>query len=273
MKRATFVLCGIVVLVSLSAFTYVQVKSVKLLEQAGIPAEDIRRSIFSSFTSQYLAYPNISRLKKVAMGQRTEAVQEIYAFAKGYVQTPEFKKNYAEWREQLKPEPPEKPKPMAEQRKEQKAQLQASIKEMEQNMKSAPAEYQAMLKDNIAMMKQQAKEYDNPDNPMFSKDMEQMQLEMYKTSLEEHKEKLAEWENTYPADATIMIRKWLNRFLDTSKEVDFGAALKPGEGGKMVFVKPEYESQSAEWKMCFRAGRDVVQAARTASQQWLKELR
>ncbi len=273
MKRALFVLCGLVVLVSLSAFTYLQVKTVRLLEQAGIPAEDVRQAVFSSFTSQYLSYPNINRLKKVASGQRADAVQEIYAFAKSYVQTSEFKKRYAEWREQLKPEPPEKPKSMAEQRKEQKAQLQSSIKEMEQNMKTMPAEYQGMMKDNIAMMKQQMKEYDNPDNPMFSKEMEQMQLEMYNSSVEDHKQKLVEWENKYPVDSQVMIRRWLNSFLDISKDVDFGAGLKPGEGGKMVFVKPDYESKPAEWKMCFRAGKDVVQAARSASQQWLQELR
>lgn len=273
MKRILLVLCGFGVLISAGAFAYLQVRSVRMLEQVGIPAEDIRQAVFSSFISQYFSYPNIAKVKSIATGQRSAAVQEIYAFAKSYVQTPEFKKRYAEWREQMKPEPPEKPKSMAEQRKEQKAQQQASIKEMEQQMKTMPAEYQATMKETISLMKQQMKEYDNPDNPMFSKEMEQMQLEMYNSSVEDHKQQLVEWEKKCPADPNVMIRKWLNKFLDISKDVDFSARLIPGEGGKMVFAKSEFESKSSEWKMCYRAGREVVNAARAASQQWLQELR
>jgi len=59
----------------------------------------------------------------------------------------------------------------------------------------------------------------------------------------------------------------LQDFLRISATVDFDAEL---DGN--VFVKKEYEKKSSWWKMCFRAGRDVVQAAREDAQKWLDEL-
>lgn len=74
-------------------------------------------------------------------------------------------------------------------------------------------------------------------------------------------------EKKYPSDSKELIKQRLKTFLDISATVDFDAQLN----GSM-FANPEYESKSGEWKMCFRAGRAVVQAAREEAQAWLKEL-
>lgn len=42
--------------------------------------------------------------------------------------------------------------------------------------------------------------------------------------------------------------------------------------GKMVFADAAYEQRSGNWKMCYRAGRDVVQAGRVEAERWLREL-
>jgi hypothetical protein len=63
----------------------------------------------------------------------------------------------------------------------------------------------------------------------------------------------------------------LQQFLAAGADVDFDAKLTPS-GGAMTFVNPDYEQKSSEWKMCFRAGRAPVAAARAAGQAWLKEL-
>ncbi len=39
-----------------------------------------------------------------------------------------------------------------------------------------------------------------------------------------------------------------------------------------MFANPDYEAKDGQWKMCFRAGRGVVEAAREEAQAWLKEL-
>lgn len=77
----------------------------------------------------------------------------------------------------------------------------------------------------------------------------------------------ADDEKKYPSDAKELIKQRLRTFLDISATVDFDAQLN----GSM-FANPEYEAKSGEWKMCFRAGKAVVQAAREEAQAWLKEL-
>lgn len=273
MKAAMAATLLFTVLAAVVVAALADIKAVKALEMVGIPADLTKESVYYSLTGGYLNYPNPMSLKKIAAGQRAEAVREIVAFAKGYVRSDDFKNRYMEYRNNQKPEPPEKPKPMAQQRAEQKAQLQQSIKETETNMKSLLADQRQMLQPTVEMMKQQLKEYDNPENPMFSKQMEEMQKQMYDMQMEEHRTKTAEWEQKYPVDAKPMIRGWLTKFLDETKDVDFSAALKDGPYGKKIFVNPAYENKSSNWKMAYRAGRDVVETGRAAARQWLEELK
>lgn len=77
----------------------------------------------------------------------------------------------------------------------------------------------------------------------------------------------ADDEKRFPADANVLIKQRLKEFLDVSATVDFDARLN----GSM-FANPEYEAKSDQWKMCFRAGKAVVEAAREEAKAWLKEL-
>ncbi len=77
----------------------------------------------------------------------------------------------------------------------------------------------------------------------------------------------ADDEKKYPADANELIKQRLKEFLSISATVDFDAKLN----GSM-FANPDYEAKDGQWKMCFRAGRGVVEAAREEAQAWLKEL-
>src|SRR6185369_13970450 len=61
----------------------------------------------------------------------------------------------------------------------------------------------------------------------------------------------------YPADAKQVVRNRLKDFLDISATVDFDAEVSNGR-----FTNPEYQAKNGYWKMCYRAGKEVVQAAR-----------
>jgi len=74
-------------------------------------------------------------------------------------------------------------------------------------------------------------------------------------------------EKRYPSDAKALIKQRLTEFLEVSATVDFTAQLNGS-----VFANPRYEAKSGQWKMCFRAGKEVVAAAREEAQAWLKEL-
>lgn len=70
-----------------------------------------------------------------------------------------------------------------------------------------------------------------------------------------------------------MIKRWLTRFLEESRDVDYSARVIDDAHGRKVLVNPAHESKSPHWKMCYRAGRDGVEASRIAARQWLAELR
>ena len=74
-------------------------------------------------------------------------------------------------------------------------------------------------------------------------------------------------ETKYPSDPAVLIRERLTEFLRISGTVDFDAEL---DGTS--FADEKYEKKSHTWKMCFRAGKPVIDAAREEAEVWLKSL-
>ena len=73
------------------------------------------------------------------------------------------------------------------------------------------------------------------------------------------------------ADLKAVLNQQLTDFIDLTGSVDFAAQLSK-RGSKMVFVNPDYEAKSDEWKKLFRMGREPVMAARAFAQQWQASL-
>jgi hypothetical protein len=104
-------------------------------------------------------------------------------------------------------------------------------------------------------------------------------LSMLRTGIEmgraqaktQHEANVQRWEQQFPGDPKMLLARRLREFLDVTADVDFDAALVD-RGGKKVFAEPRYESKSADWKVCFRAGQAAMTAARAAAAAWLKEL-
>ncbi|MBI5471332.1 MAG: hypothetical protein HY961_03205 [Ignavibacteriae bacterium] len=273
MRKTLVVAFFAMLFVAICAFKVLEVRTIRSLEKVGIPAEIARQSVWTSISGGYLSYPDAVKLKKIAAGDRVTAVREVVAFAKDYVRTEDFKKQYLKYREDRKPEPPDPPKSAAQMRAEFKQDLQKNITELEKTLKSLPAEQRESMRSAIEMQKQQLKEADDPNNPMFSNQMDDYSKQAFDAEKQTHQEKLAEWEQQYPTDPKPMIKKWLTTFLEVSKDVDYAAKLVRNKEGKMEFVNPDYETKSNNWKMCFRAGRETVMAGRAAAQQWLTELK
>ena len=68
-----------------------------------------------------------------------------------------------------------------------------------------------------------------------------------------------------------LIKTRLFKFLEVTKDIDYNAQLTE-RNGKKYFANPKYEGKSGQWKMAFRAGKEVTETARTFVQEWLKEL-
>jgi len=272
MKKTLILIPVIAISFSFYAFRVFESKSAEFLQKLGIPEEFAKDCIWSSFSGMYLSHPGGTKLHQVSTSERAAMVREIASYAKGYTKSEEFKKKYLEYREGRKPDPPEKPKPMAQLKKEQKEQYQKAIKETEESMKTMSGDQKKMMKGVVDMYREQLKSLDDPNNTMYSPEMDKMQTQGYEMQLQEHKKSLATWEQENPSTPNAMVKRWLNEFLDVSKDVDFNAALIPGDGGKKYFAKTEYERKPENWKMCFRAGKETIDAGRTFAKQWLDEL-
>jgi len=273
MKKISFLIVAFALVMALYAFRAVEQSGIDALKMLGIPEPLAKDCVWSSFSGGYLSYPHAGDLKKTLKNERTKLVRQIGEFAKAYVSSDDFLKKYLEYREGKKPSPPEPPKLSAELRTTQKEELTKSIQQTEESLKSTPPEQQPAIKEVVEMMKDQLKSLDDPNNPMFTKEMDEMIKQSYAAQTEQHKQDVAEWEKNYPKTPERMVQKWLEDFLAASKGVDFSATVVDNDQGKKVFANQAYESKSSNWKLCYRAGKETVEAGRTFASTWLQELK
>jgi hypothetical protein len=207
--------------------------------------------------------------KSLPGAARETVVRSGLAWIKSYVSSAEFKAAYAERRERMKPETPA-PRPSADdQTSRMKADMEKSIAEMKKNMGAMDAEMKKVMEASIQAMRAQMKQMEeDPQQKQLMRQMAEMSAAEDKKG---HEEKLKEWERRYPADPRSLIKSRIREFLAVSAGVDFAAKLLP-RGDKMVFARDEYEQKPAEWKICFRAGKEATAAARAVAATWLAEL-
>jgi hypothetical protein len=64
----------------------------------------------------------------------------------------------------------------------------------------------------------------------------------------------------------------MQQFLDLTKDIPFESQLVPAGNGKMKFADPQLEGKPANWKLCFRAGKEVIEVVRSFATEWLRQL-
>lgn len=263
------------ILILLLGFSYgklIDDKAKSILKQFQMSEDYAKQVIFQNTSGPSFYLPNYKEFKGMVTGDRVALIEVTGKYIKEYCQSDDFKKRYAEYREMQKPSEPEKPKSMDEMRAQQKEDMKKAIANLEETKKQMPKDQQSMFDETIQMYKEQLKEIDNPDNPMFSKQMEEWNQQAYQMQVDQYKQQLAEWETKYPVNNTKpMVKKWLQTFLDKSSNIDFNAKLKDVKGRK-IFENPEYEKKDSQWKLYYRAGKETVEAARKVAQAWLKDV-
>jgi flagellar biosynthesis GTPase FlhF len=273
MKKILFSISLAVLILGFTTGRFIDDKMKNILQQIQLSEDGAKNMIWSNCAYSNFSFPNPLKLKSVAAGERASIVETVARYAKDYSASPEFLNKYNELRENKKPEPPEKPKTVDEMKEEQRKSMEESIKNMEETKLKMPADQQSMFDESINQFKQQLKEIDNPDNPMFSKEMEDMYKQMYDQQMTEYNSKLAEWQNDYPENnPSLVIKSWLTKFMDETKHIDFNAQTAADQYNRQIFVKQEYERKSYLWKLCYRAGKEATGAGRAFAQTWLGEL-
>ncbi|MCW3091725.1 MAG: hypothetical protein JWP81_2794 [Ferruginibacter sp.] len=265
------------VLCILSLFLFSFVATTRLgddvWQQLGLNKQQGTEGIYRSFTSGYLYYYQARNAKNIAGGNRMAVAKDLLAYSKQYVSSDAFKKQYEQERKNAKPHEPElKPvRTKAQIQKDEIASTEKSIRELEKNMKGMDAAMQKNMKPMMEFLTKTLKDYQDPNHQyftslvLFEKNENEQILERYKRDTEA-------WEKNYPADYTSIIKARLQQFLAVTRDVDFNAELKTAYN-KKVFVNPQYERKSTEWKQAFRAGKEITAMARAFAEQWLSELK
>lgn len=235
------------------------------LEQA--PAkESVLDSLASGSVYNYAA---IEAFKALPSASRAAIVRAGLEWIKAYAGTTEFKAAYQALREQNKPAAPAIRPSADEAAKKQRADFEKQVADMRKNMANLDAATKESMEKGIKEMRTQmeAMEKDTQQKELM-RQMNDMQRNEDKKQFEE---KVKDWNEKFPADSRLLIKKRINDFLAASAGVDYAAKLVP-RGDKMVFARDDYEQKPPEWKLCFRAGREATEAARAFAKAWLGEL-
>jgi hypothetical protein len=213
-------------------------------------------------------------LKGVPASGRVAAVEALGAFAKAYTGTDEFKKAYASRRAEVlqnhassKPTPPAPKQTYEAFVAAQRAEYAGKVADMEKVVATMPAAQQPQMRKMLADQR--------AANEKFLGDRKTIEAMLNATAdgaQAEYQRHLEAWtkdEATLPNERPEAgLKASLEHLLAVTADVDFGAKVQNAR-----FVKADYENKPAEWKYCFRAGKDATAAARRFAQAWAAELK
>jgi hypothetical protein len=210
-----------------------------------------------------------AKFKAALPAERAQLVEGVLGWAKAYTESPAFAAAYAQARDHSKPAAPSEKGSVDEALKEQQQGLERQIDEMKKAAAAMPAEQRQAMEEAIKSVR------DTMTQMATDPQMQQLQKQTVEArraqQQQEYEASLITWQQNYPDDPRLLIARRLHAFLDACADVDFDAKLVPS-GDKMRFAEQRYEQKPAEWKLCFRAGKKAVTAARTFATSWLAEL-
>lgn len=236
----------------------------------GLTKQQTEHSITRSFLAGYLDYVEAKNLKKIFLNDRAGIVTDLGNYAKEYVKSPAFIKEYNNYREGYKPAPPQKIQTADELRTESISRLNETIKKMEADIRKANAQMKPIFENIQAEAKKQLAEYQDPNNKMLLTYQKNYPATILLIE-EGYKKQLQNWESEYPGNHLIFVKKRLHQFLAETESIDFNAELFE-KNGIQYFVKREYESKGSRWKMAYRAGKEMVDAGRKIAKDWIIEI-
>ncbi len=231
---------------------------------------------------QRLSFP--AGAGKLAPQVRLEVVKGLLPLAKTYLQTAAFKERYAAWWKEQEPEVPRSLEARLKDAAEEEARNKKSADEAETNLRKQAAEatdpqmkkiYEEALAGYLESKKQMEQMQQDPqmkETMAQSQQFRKQQLEEdFKHDTEEYNKDKAAW--LAKKDANVVIKNMLKQYLNLQGTVDFNAPVVANQYGKKVFTNPEYQGKPSEWKMCYRAGKEVNDFVKSFAQQWLTELK
>ena len=214
-------------------------------------------------------YPNAKLYYAATPASRVAFVRAFLATAKAATETAVFKADYAKRREGAKPDSPEAKGSADQQLSDQQAEQRKKLEESRAEIAKMPPDMQKQMKDMLKTMEDQLNQQAN--DPTQKTAMKQIIETQAQEEQEKYKRSMTEWSSAYPEHPSAAIAKRLKEFLALTADMDFDAKLE-AVGGKQRFANSQYESKDSDWKLCYRAGREPVAAARAFATDWLHQL-
>ena len=242
-----------------------------VFQQLNVPKTEAGNEVVSAFTYGHVNYHRVrNAFKAAAPAARAAMTEQVLIFAKSYVNSPAFAKEYATFREEAKPTPEDgSGLSVDEELAQRRKQRQEEMAESRRALKDIPAEYRAAAEAGIKAAEEAMKEYDTPE---FRKNEREALILERQGNDEDYRDRLAKFQQDFPADTKTLVKRRLTEFLAETNNVDFGAQLV-NKNGKMRFATAAYESKSQNWKLAYRAGKETTEKARAFAQAWLGELK
>jgi hypothetical protein len=240
------------------------------LRDLGVGEEEARRLVLSAIEHGGTPVWSAAKAFRAASpAARVALVRGGAAWVREYVESPELAREYAASRERRRPAPPRQAGTPEEQLRAAYAQQEKAVAELRRNAEKAQPEVRAALLEAANQTEAQLR------TQKADARMREALLGAYASQATEgerrYREALRRWEEDFPADVRVLVARRLRAILDGCADVDFGAALADDDG-KKVFVDRAHERRPALWKLCYRAGREPVEAARAAATGWLAAL-
>jgi len=239
------------------------------LKELGITQQTADQKISTTLLDGSFDTYGIRKTKAIPAPIRSTVAKEAFTYAKKYVNTAGYLKKYEELRASKKPvfEPI---KTVEEMIQENTALYRKSVQDAEANLKKADASMKPVFEKVLAEVKKQQQEAENPNSKQYVHHRKNYEATV-KVNQQNYDRQLAAWEQQYPANHLLFIKKRLEQFMQDTEGIDFAATTSLIKG-KQIFDNPQYERKSNRWKMAYRAGKDVVETSRTFVQQWLSEI-
>lgn len=258
----------IVTVLLVSAVGFSAVGAGDVLQQLSMSKADAGQEVLSSLANGNVSYYRVrNAFRKAAPPARAAMAEQVLIWTKAYVASPQFAKDYAAQREQAKPQAEERPS-IEEELEQLRAKRAADMEESKKSIAQMPKEYRAQAEAGYKAMVESMKKLDTPE---FRKIERDGLVAQRKAEEEQYEDRLAQWEENYPADPRELIKRRLEEFLDQTEDIDYDAELVESYG-KMRFADRSYERKPQQWKLAFRAGRETTEKARAFAKGWLAEL-
>jgi len=210
--------------------------------------------------------------ERLPAAARGAAVTAAFVWAKAYVSSPAFVSAYTAARQSAKP-----------------AGLPPEEMTVEQELKQKIDEKRATLEESKRVLATLPATNDRAQAQAELKQLEDMltsaaTLKAWRDEIEERRagdaggvaDAVKRWNATYPAEPRDFVKRQLTEFLEASARVDdtIPITIARSPSGAIVGFAAPLERQLASWIdiECMLAGREIVSAARAASQAWLAEL-